>query len=362
MSEIRFEARPRCYLCGKIGDSVHVHLADKLFGAPGTWNFRECSDKACGLVWLDPMPVLEDLPKAYAKYYTHDAVQEKTGYRWLRDLYREMKKAHLASALGYECESAVWLARWLSKLLLFFPERRQGIESQVMFLPAQSGAKLLDVGCGSGERLEKMQRLGWTVSGVDFDEAAVKIAKARELDVYCGSIPGVWFPPETFDVITMNHVIEHVPDPIELLQECKRILKPGGRIVVVTPNSSSWGHRLFKKNWRGLEPPRHLHIFGPSSIEQTLRRAGLEVAFVRTLASTYIWQRSFMLKLDITNESAKDYRLTIVKLLSFIVNSGQQVASGVNASVGECLWVDAIKPVAPSSKENVANTAAVSRL
>ena len=326
---------------------MHVHLQDKLFGAPGTWNLKECSDKACGLLWMDPMPVLEDLPKAYASYYTHGAVQEKTGHRRLRDLYREVKKAHLASALGYESESVNWLARWLSKLLFFFPERRQGIEGEVMFLTAQSGGKVLDIGCGSGERLEKMRSLGWTVSGIDFDEKAVGIAKSRGLDVSCGTIPGTWFPTESFDVVIMNHVIEHVPDPIELLRECNRILKPGGKVVLTTPNSSCWGHRLFKKNWRGLEPPRHLHVFCPSSMEQTLRRAGFGVVLVRSLASTFIWRLSLTLRLDLTNRSAKDFRFAIARWLGFVLSSAAHAALIFDALAGECLWIVATKDSAP---------------
>jgi 2-polyprenyl-3-methyl-5-hydroxy-6-metoxy-1,4-benzoquinol methylase len=343
MLEIRSESCPRCYLCGKIGHLLHVHLEDELFGAPGTWHLRECSDRACGLLWMDPKPLLEDLPKAYTSYYTHDAAQKKTDYRWLRNFYREVKNAHLASALGYKCESTTGLARWLSKLLLFFPERRQGIEGEVMFLPAQPGAKLLDVGCGSGERLETMQRLGWTVSGVDFDEAAVKIAKARKLDVYCGSIPGVWFPPQTFDVITMNHVIEHVPDPIELLNECERILKPGGKVVLTTPNSSCWGRKLFKKNWRGLEPPRHLHLFSPSSIAQALRNARFRGISVRNFSSDYIWHLSLILMLDLTNKSAKDFRVKIARLLALILSSGERFACMFNSTAGECLFAIALK-------------------
>ena len=352
MSEIRFESCPRCYLCGKPGHLVHVHLEDKLFGAPGTWNFKECSDKGCGLLWMDPKPVLEDLPKAYATYYTHGAAEEKTGYRRLRSWYREVKKAYLASALGYEAESVNWLSRWVSKLLFFFPERRKGIEGEVMFLPAQPGGKLLDVGFGSGERLEKMRGLGWTVSGIDFDEKAVENAKARGLDVSCGTIPGIWFPPETFDVVIMNHVIEHVPDPIELLKECNRILKPGGKVVLTTPNSSCWGHKFFKKYWRGLEPPRHLHVFGPSSIEQTLLRAGFGVVLVRTLASTYIWRLSLMLRLDLTNRSAKDFRLEIAKWLGVILSSAAHVASIFNASAGECLWIVATRDPTPRMRDS----------
>jgi 2-polyprenyl-3-methyl-5-hydroxy-6-metoxy-1,4-benzoquinol methylase len=347
MSEIRFESCPRCYLCGKPGYLVHVHLEDRLFGAPGTWNFKECPDKGCGLLWMDPMPLLEDLPKAYATYYTHGAVQGKAGYRRLRNWYREMKKAHLASALGYESESVGWLPRRLSKLLFFFPDRRQGIEGEVMFMSAQPGGKLLDVGCGSGERLEKMRHLGWTVSGIDFDAEAVRIARGRGLDVSCGTIPGTWFPTETFDAVTMNHVIEHVPDPIELLKECHRILKPGGKVVLTTPNSAGWGHRLFRKYWRGLEPPRHLHLFSPASIEQILRRAGFELFSVRTTASAYVWRQSFMLRLDLTNRSAGDVRLKIANLLSLILNSAEHLALKFNAKAGEGLWVVANKSLVP---------------
>jgi 2-polyprenyl-3-methyl-5-hydroxy-6-metoxy-1,4-benzoquinol methylase len=351
MTEIRFKPCPRCYLCGKLGHWVHLYLNDKLFGAPGTWNIKECSDKACGLFWMDPMPVLEDLPKAYASYYTHGA-PDKTRYRRLRELYYEVKKAHLASALGYKSESVNWLARWLSKLLLVFPERRLGIEHDVLFLAAQPGARLLDIGCGSGERLEKLQGLGWTVRGIDFDEKVVGMAKARGLDVTCGTIPGTWFPPDTFDVITMSHLIEHVPDPIELLKECHRILKPGGKVVLTTPNASCWGHRLFRKSWRGLEPPRHLHIFSPSSIQQTLRRAGFELLSVRSIASGYMCRLNFMLKLDLTNQSAKGLRVKIAGLLGLILNSAEHAATAFKAPVGECLWVDAIKGT-PSGKQNV---------
>jgi 2-polyprenyl-3-methyl-5-hydroxy-6-metoxy-1,4-benzoquinol methylase len=347
ITEIRFQSCPRCYLCGKVGHLVHVNLEDKLFGAPGTWNLKECSDKACRLLWMDPMPMLEDLPKAYANYFTHGTAPEKTGYRRLRNLYRKVKKAYLASAFGYDSESVNWSARWLSKLLLFFPERRLGIENEVMFLPAQPGAKLLDVGCGAGERLEQMRGLGWTVSGLDFDEKAVGVAKARGLDVSCGTIPGIWFPPETFDVVTMNHVIEHVPDPIELLKECYRILKPGGKVVLTTPNSSSWGHKFFREHWRGLEPPRHLHIFGPSSIEQILKRAGFDAVIVRTHASAYVWRLSLMLGLDLTNQSAGDFGLGIAKCLGVILNSAERLASIFNRSVGECLWIIATKSPAP---------------
>jgi 2-polyprenyl-3-methyl-5-hydroxy-6-metoxy-1,4-benzoquinol methylase len=343
MSEICNEPCPSCYLCGKHGRLVHARLIDKLFGAPGAWNFKECPDKECGLFWMDPKPTLEDLPKAYASYYTHGGEQRPLRSGPLAEFYRRVKLSHLNSALGYKTEPAGRLTKGLSKLLVFFPERRNAIESEVMFLAANPGGKLLDVGCGSGERLERLQSLGWTVSGIDFDAEAVRVARGKGLDVYCGTIPGTSFPTNGFDAIIMNHVIEHLPDPVVVLKECERILKPGGKVVISTPNSSCLGHKVFKEHWRGLEPPRHLHVFSPSSVEQTLKEAGFSSVSVRTLASAYLWEHSLLLKLDLHKQSAKNFGRRIIKLAGLILNSFEHVASLFNASAGECLWVVAVK-------------------
>ena len=79
------------------------------------------------------------------------------------------------------------------------------------------------------------------------------------------------------NVVLSRHVIEHVPDPIACLEKCRRLLKPGGRLVVTTPNVRSLGHQTFKGAWRGLEPPRHLHIFPHHLLGECARRAGLKV-------------------------------------------------------------------------------------
>ena len=343
MSEIGFAPCPHCYLCGKAGRLVHAHLEDRLFGAPGAWNLKECLDKECGLLWLDPMPLVEDLPKAYASYYTHGDRQPDVRSGRLRDLYREVKLAHLSSALGYESKSVRRMVRWFSKLLLFFPGRRTEVEAEVMFLAAQSGGKLLDVGCGLGERLERMQRLGWTVSGIDFDEEAVRIAKERGLDVCCGTIPGTRFPTDAFDAITLNHVIEHVPDPVAVLKECERILKPGGKVVIATPNNLCWGRRFFRSDWRGLEPPRHLHVFSPLSMEHMLRMSNFRTIFVRTFDSAYIWRLSLMLRLGLTGRSSRDFRAVTVKLVATILNFAEQIGLLFDRSAGECLLAVARK-------------------
>jgi 2-polyprenyl-3-methyl-5-hydroxy-6-metoxy-1,4-benzoquinol methylase len=141
-----------------------------------------------------------------------------------------------------------------------------------------------------------MEELGWQVEGVDFDDSAVRIGRTKGLKVHLGNLLEQEFSGNAFDVVTLSHVIEHVHDPVALLRECYRILKPGGQAVIVTPNASSWGHRLYGGTWRGLEPPRHLHIFSPASSKAVLTAAGFSKirlsTTIRDASTIFIASRS----------------------------------------------------------------------
>jgi 2-polyprenyl-3-methyl-5-hydroxy-6-metoxy-1,4-benzoquinol methylase len=338
-----------CALCGSTGQMKHFGLEDKLFGAPGIWSFRQCSNNTCGLVWLDPAPLPEELPKAYRSYYTHGVVETLRGNTFLKEIYRKTKLAYLSRSLGYTNTESSFLPSFLAKLLFLFPGRRNDIQMEVMSLPAQAGGRLLDIGCGSGERMMKMRDLGWTVSGIDFDPKAVMTAKSLGFDVYCGSIPEVYFPSNSFDAIIMNHVIEHVPNPREVLSACERILKPGGKLALATPNSSSWGRRLFRRSWRGFEPPRHLYLFSPVSMKKALQGAGFSNMSVTTSESSYVWKISLMLKLGITGKGSRTI-LALIRCASTFLNSLQQAALFFNGGIGECLFASATKDL---SKEEL---------
>jgi len=161
------------------------------------------------------------------------------------------------------------------------------VGQKVMWLdiPLRSGRRLLDVGCGNGQFLARMRKIGWEVIGVELDKQAVDVARDMlGIYVYHGSLEEAKFSEDSFDAITMHHVIEHLFDPIGTLKECHRLLKPGGKLVVVTPNIDSLGHKLFKEAWRGLEPPRHLYIFSTNNIKICARRAGFQVVKIRTTA------------------------------------------------------------------------------
>lgn len=254
---MRANAHPLCYLCNSFGDVLYRDLTDAVFFAPGKWSIRRCPNPACGLLWLDPMPVAEDLPAAYEGYYTHGEERKPALYAGGRFLYKLVTDA------------ALWFTGIPS-------ERRR---SKLMFIEDVPPGRLLDVGCGYGTFLAAMKRRGWHVAGIDFDPAAVEAArKTYGIDVRVGTIDSVKPAGPVYDVVTASHVVEHVPDPISFLCKCRELLRPGGLLVLKTPNADSFGSRRYGWAWRGLEPPRHLHIFTLGSLQACARRAGLSVA------------------------------------------------------------------------------------
>src|SRR6478735_1843311 len=97
-NEIRASPRPRCFLCDVEGKPLHQKLVDPFFSAPGTWNFKQCARDQCGLIWLDPTPLPEDLHLAYQKYFTHGEQDGQVGMgmrlrAFLYSAYQTISKA-----------------------------------------------------------------------------------------------------------------------------------------------------------------------------------------------------------------------------------------------------------------------------
>jgi 2-polyprenyl-3-methyl-5-hydroxy-6-metoxy-1,4-benzoquinol methylase len=206
-------------------------------------------------MWLDPVPAEEEIAKAYVRYYTHTASTKKN--------------SGLVSFMG----------RKLSDILTVMdPLRRQRHKLSMMYLDENPPGKLLDVGCGNGARLARLRSLGWEVCGQDIDPQAVAYAiETFGISAYLGHLEDIRFPEASFDYITLNHVVEHSHDPVRLLKECRRLLKKGGLLVIVTPNADSFAHKYFGSFWRGLEPPRHIHIFSPKTLAVLAAKADLSV-------------------------------------------------------------------------------------
>jgi SAM-dependent methyltransferase len=295
--EIRAQPCPRCYLCQSSGEMLYQNLSDKLFGAPGEWNLRRCPKPECGLLWLDPMPLEEDIGKAYESYHTHQDFED-------RMLPPPVSLRHRAAEL---CRSAYLACRfnyghttrkpfhWLLALpILLSRIECDGLDLPLRYLAGKKRGRMLDVGCGNGSTLKLAQELGWNVQGVDFDARAVDASVRKGLDVRLGRLTDQRYPATSFDLILLSHVIEHVHDPLVILKEIHRLLTPGGILAATTPNAESWGHRHFGADWRGLEPPRHLQLFNRRSIETITHDAGFDrVILSTTLRSTpYIFIQS----------------------------------------------------------------------
>jgi len=184
MGKVSVESVPYCYLCGAHGQMLYTNLKDALYNTPGIWSYRYCPN--CGLIWLDPRPVPAEIGKFYENYSTH-YINEFVPK--LSSLRRIVQDAVLAAHLGYEDIVCGPTRKLLGKILSLIPPIRERVELNVRYLSGRSEGMLLDVGCGSGGWLAKMQSLGWKVVGVEPDEQAVKIAREKfGLKVYQGTL------------------------------------------------------------------------------------------------------------------------------------------------------------------------------
>jgi 2-polyprenyl-3-methyl-5-hydroxy-6-metoxy-1,4-benzoquinol methylase len=307
--DIRTEEAKYCLMCNNEGVVFYQDLQDRLFGVPGTWSFMRCAK--CGLIWLNPRPVISDIWKLYKSYHCK---LQATEYIACSALQIVIWNAVLAACLSYNSLVKSSLQKEMGKLLSLIPLIREKCELSVMTLSQQRVGKLLDIGCGTGLFLARMQRLGWSVMGVEPDSTGARIAQeCYGLEVFQGTLEDAHFPEGTFDVVTMNHVIEHVHNPIVILSECWRVLKNGGIIVVTTPNIESLAHKIFKHCWFDLDPPRHLYLYNPHTLARLFERAGFTSIQIRSVTrnaySRFLFSLSLLKGNKIVSFSTASYRV-----------------------------------------------------
>jgi 2-polyprenyl-3-methyl-5-hydroxy-6-metoxy-1,4-benzoquinol methylase len=148
-----------------------------------------------------------------------------------------------------------------------------------------STVRLLDVGCSSGAFLHSALRLGFSAEGVEPSADAAQTARAAGLKVFTGYLEQAQFPDASFDAITLIEIVEHLRDARSLLQECARILKPGGVVLVTTPNAHSWTARAMGARWAGFslnDMGGHISFFNPHSIGLLATRCGLQTHHIET--------------------------------------------------------------------------------
>jgi SAM-dependent methyltransferase len=250
----------QCCLCDEdTGVPVAVGEDFEYQVSPDQYLAMQC--RGCGLVYLKLRPAMSELDRVYPpQYHAFDFSSEKYGL------------AHRAR-------------RWLeSRRLLRW----------VRDLPA--GARILDVGCGDGFHLGLLRDFGspgWVLEGLDASERAARAGRARGFTVHLGTAQEAALPPESYDFALLIATIEHVDDPPAVLESVHRLLRPGGRLLIVTDNTDTLSFRLFAtRHWGGYHFPRHWNLFNKDNLRRLARGTGFEVAHLDTILSPVNWTYS----------------------------------------------------------------------
>lgn len=243
-----------CHLCGSRETSVlYARCPDRIYGVPGLFDVVVCTK--CGLAWTSPRPTKETLGHYYPDQYAD--VAEMRGTRSATGVRRFLRSAaRIPYALRYRGVT----------------ETRS---------PEVGANRLLDVGSSVGSYLSRMQALGWEPWGIEPHASArarsVKTMGIPEDRVFPGSAEDAEFPPQTFDLVTISHVLEHMYEPRVVLEKARVWLRPGGRLRIWVPNLASFESRLFGRFWTGLDLPRHLFHFTPATLARLLQETGFAV-------------------------------------------------------------------------------------
>jgi SAM-dependent methyltransferase len=286
---LRSEEVACCPACEGAEISERMVFRDHLHGIPGPFRYARCA--SCKTVYQNPRVVAEDLGLCYpGDYYTHELPTRNMAATlpppgsW-RD---RMRRAVLHATDGKSASDLSALMRALGHVLALAPGVRRRARYGLPDDLATRGdrhQRCLEVGPGQGFTLAQLRWLGWEAIGLDIDPLAAETA--RELsrcEVRVGSLVSVDFPEQHFDLIYMNHVLEHLPDLQPSLGRTYELLRAGGRLVLVYPNPDSLGGQWLGEYSPIWDPPRHLVLPSLTGIRTILRQIGFQPVHTRTSA------------------------------------------------------------------------------
>ena len=223
-----------CPFCGGTATHRFLRAPDRFHGRIEAYDLVRCS--GCSGVWLTDPPAPHDMSYHYDDDY------------------------HQTIAIGGEQAAA---SRWQRQRDLILGFRQSG--------------SILDIGCSSGGFLGTLKGKAWKLYGIEMEASTAAKARANSgAEVFVGDAVDAPFPANGFDAITCFDVLEHVYEPRQVLMKVLEWLKPGGIFYVVVPNIDSWESRFFGSYWYGLELPRHLSHFSPSSLRHLTGSLGFE--------------------------------------------------------------------------------------
>ncbi len=192
---------------------------------------------------------------------------------------------------------------WFEKIYQFI--KKTAIQQKLKLVLAQQKNKgiLLDIGCGTGDFLAAAKSSGWQVKGYEPNEKARKIALQKDVELTDSTED---LKDNSVDVITMWHVLEHVPDVKAQITELKRLVKPGGTIIIAVPNYKSFDAHHYQNHWAAYDVPRHLWHFSKKSIQSLFAAQGLELVQVKPM-----WFDSFYVSL--LSEKYRTGRMNLIQ-------------------------------------------------
>ena len=220
----------KCPWCKSEKTQFHLWLKDE-FLTQEDFQIYECLK--CGLLFTEPRPEKSVIGKYYKsdEYYSHQ--ENKTGF--IPKLYESVKSVNLKKKYKMATE---------------------GIAK----------GRVLDIGCGVGDFLHTMEQNGWDAVGIEPSEDAKAIAKKRIKAQIFDTEAQETLPDNSFDLITMWHVLEHVDDLHWQLKQLEHLIKPNGRVVIAVPNYKSYDGDFYKEKWAAYDVPRHLNHFNQEAL------------------------------------------------------------------------------------------------
>lgn len=229
-----------CNLCDQDNTLLVSKVFDYRYGSTKV-EFSLVKCRNCGLVYLNPRP---------------DNIEIKKYYPQLK-YYNNYKKSFSTLLSNFS------LSRLINNIKKY---KKMG--------------RLLDIGYGDGSFLYKVKNEGFEVFGLDVSSEAFKIVNEKmgfNRNIFNCELEDCKFPDNYFDVITLFHVLEHLPDPKKTLYEIEKIIKNDGILIVSVPNIDSFIFKVFKRFWFSLDVPRHYYHFSIDTISKILKLTGFEI-------------------------------------------------------------------------------------
>ena len=260
----------KCPWCGSDKAQINLWLKDEFLSHE---DFQICECLNCGLLYTMPRPNKEKIGEYYKseEYYSHQ--ENKSGF--IPKLYEKIKSINLRNKYK-------------------------------MATQGKTVGKLLDIGCGVGDFIHTAELKGWECLGVEPSEDAKNIAKTRIKANIVNSKELEQMPDESFEVITMWHVLEHVDNLKWQIEQLERLIKENGRIVIAVPNYKSYDGQFYKNLWAAYDVPRHLSHFDKKTITKIFKSKDLELKKVDKL----IWDAYYI---SYMSEQYKHHTLALLR-------------------------------------------------